>query len=120
MSLLFEDFGLNPERNFYENVKHTIISDGIEYAKKTIEPDGIIFVVDRCNNTRIITFNADTGEAEQSKLYYTSYYKDVDRFPKRIEDLTIIGSFMMEMTHEYGAMKYGVIVENPDGSFRIL
>ena len=115
----FDDFGLNPECNYYDNKKETTIADGKKYATETIKHNAIVFVVDRCRNTSVITINRDTKKPDCHE-YSTSHYLDVDRTIKRTTDLKIIGGFMMEMTYKHDALKYGVLVENPDGTYQIV
>ena len=117
----FSDFGLNPECNVYQGVKETTVNDGIEYAVTTIKKDSAVFVVDLNRNTVMITRGKDTDEVLKSKPQFTGHYLDTSYgVIKETHDYKIIGTWIHEMMYEYDLMYYGVIVENPDGSYQVL
>ncbi|MBR4589526.1 MAG: hypothetical protein IKO36_02580 [Bacteroidaceae bacterium] len=119
--MTFEDFGLNSECNLYQNVTKTPISNGIEYAAKTIEDDTIVFIVGIDMNTICFTKKKMNADAE-SKVYMTGTYIDATDFyvRKRTYKYKTVGAWMADMIHEQNVYRYGIIIENPDGSYQII
>ena len=120
--MTFENFGLNPDCNAYQDEKAADIKNGVEYAKATIhDTDNIaVFVVDALGRTVCVYKEEDSDNIHVSKKYDTGVYWDSRIKAYRKSDCEIIGSWMMDYMSKLNVAKYGVIVENPDGSFQVL
>ena len=118
--MTFEDFGLNPKCNAYKVEKAADIKNGVEYAKETIpDNDSVVFVVDVLGNTECV-YKDGLGNVRVSDKFGTRAYWDSRAMEWKKTDYETIGAWMMNYMNELNVAKYGVIVENPDGSFQVL
>ena len=118
--MTFEDFGLNPKCNAYKVEKAADIKNGVEYAKKTIHDDSVVFVLDASSCIRCIDKEKDSDIIHVSAKYKIDKYWDSRAMEWKNTNYEIIGSWMMDYMSKLNVAKYGVIVENPDGSFQVL
>lgn len=122
--MTFEDFGLNPDCNIYDGKKAMDIKNGVEYAKETLQGDNndnkAVFVVDVLGRTVCVYREKDLEEPYVSATYDTSNYWDAGAMERRKSSYDVIGSWMMYYMRKLNIAKYGVIVQNSDGSFQVV
>ena len=119
--MTFDDFGLNPKCNVFEEVPDDEFTNGncVDYALEHIPNESAVFIIGKDDGTVITIVNRkdnpdDCEHKRLSDMFVNADYEGLEASAK------MIGAWIMEFMQENDFYKYGIIILNPNQSYEVV